>query len=216
MDAGLVPVLITEITGPDAKAEDKREDKERPATPTNATVHPVDPVIRMSPPQHLSGEEDGEDDLDSPPAADPYHELRQRLAEDAKVPRRLVIMRGLPGSGKTFLSKLIQGDSGVVCSADAYFQQEANGSGNYNFDASRIKEAHRHCKLQFEEALENKRELVIIDNTNVRAQDYSEYLTRGVECGYHCMVVGVRCESVEMAAMFAERCLHAVRRPRLV
>ena len=51
-----------------------------------------------------------------------------------------------------------------VCSADAYFQQEANGSGNYNFDASRIKEAHRHCKLQFEEALENKRELVIIDN----------------------------------------------------
>ena len=92
VDAGLVPVLITEITGP----EDKEDDKERPATPTNATVHPVDPVcpscllidhrpskvaehvihaprqvIRMSPPQHLSGDEDGEDDFERLPTIDP-------------------------------------------------------------------------------------------------------------------------------------------------
>ena len=79
-----------------------------------------------------------------------------------------------------------------VCSADAYFQQEANGSGNYNFDASRIKEAHRHCKLQFEEALENTRELIIIDNTNVRAQVRAVPVQAALSYAAGAQLVGVR------------------------
>ena len=56
----------------------------------------------------------------------------------------LYIVRGLPGSGKsTFAEKLVGADF-LVCEADKYFINK--DTGEYNFDPSKIKEAHKYCQ----------------------------------------------------------------------
>jgi tRNA uridine 5-carbamoylmethylation protein Kti12 len=64
--------------------------------------------------------------------------------------QKLYLIRGLPGSGKsTFaehLRSLLDSTRGVVTmqvEADHYFYDE---EGNYNFDASKLREAHEYCQ----------------------------------------------------------------------
>jgi len=55
----------------------------------------------------------------------------------------LYIVRGLPGSGKsTFAKKLVNADF-LVCEADKYFIDRE--TGEYKFDGSKIKDAHKYC-----------------------------------------------------------------------
>lgn len=56
----------------------------------------------------------------------------------------LYIVRGLPGSGKsTFAKKLVYSDF-LVCEADKYFLDKE--TGEYKFDGSKIKDAHKYCQ----------------------------------------------------------------------
>lgn len=56
----------------------------------------------------------------------------------------LYIVRGLPGSGKsTFAKKLVYSDF-LVCEADKYFIDKE--TGEYKFDGSKIKDAHKYCQ----------------------------------------------------------------------
>ena len=58
--------------------------------------------------------------------------------------KTLYIVRGLPGSGKsTFAKKLVSSDF-LVCEADKYFIDKE--TGEYKFDGSKIKDAHRYCQ----------------------------------------------------------------------
>lgn len=52
----------------------------------------------------------------------------------------LVLVRGLPGSGKTTFAKSLPG---VHISADDYFYDDA---GNYNFDPTKLGAAHNECQ----------------------------------------------------------------------
>jgi predicted kinase len=54
----------------------------------------------------------------------------------------LFLIRGLPGSGKTSFASAIWNDY-AVCEADKFFYDK---DGNYNFDGSKLKEAHAWCK----------------------------------------------------------------------
>lgn len=58
----------------------------------------------------------------------------------------LFLVRGLPGSGKTSLATHIWNEYAVV-EADKYFYDK---EGNYNYDPSKIKDAHAWCKNQVE------------------------------------------------------------------
>jgi predicted kinase len=58
----------------------------------------------------------------------------------------LFLVRGLPGSGKTSFASAIWNDY-AVCEADKFFYDK---EGNYNFDPSKLKEAHTWCKNQVE------------------------------------------------------------------
>jgi broad-specificity NMP kinase len=63
----------------------------------------------------------------------------------------LIILRGLPGSGKSTLAKSLAGGSGSdYFEADQYFVDD---EGNYNFDASKLRQAHQWCKDQVEFAM---------------------------------------------------------------
>ena len=55
----------------------------------------------------------------------------------------LYIVRGLPGSGKSTFARKLVGSDFLVCEADKYFIDKE--TGEYKFDGSKIKDAHRYC-----------------------------------------------------------------------
>uniref|UniRef100_M3Y408 NEDD4 binding protein 2 n=1 Tax=Mustela putorius furo TaxID=9669 RepID=M3Y408_MUSPF len=87
----------------------------------------------------------------------------------------LVLLRGLPGSGKSFLARTLQEDnpSGVILSTDDYFYI----NGQYQFDVKYLGEAHEWNQNRAKEAFEKKVSPVIIDNTNLQAWEMKPYVS---------------------------------------
>ena len=56
--------------------------------------------------------------------------------------KKLYIVRGLPGSGKSTFAEALVGHDFLVCEADKYFMVD----GEYKFDGSKLKEAHESCR----------------------------------------------------------------------
>lgn len=97
----------------------------------------------------------------------------------------LIIIRGIPGSGKTTLArKLKTTNNALIFEADQYFTQ----SGEYNFDASKLKEAHNWCQMQVNQHLQNG-ENVIVSNTFVKKWEMEAYLNMAKTVGCHVTVI---------------------------
>lgn len=96
---------------------------------------------------------------------------------------RLVIMRGLPGSGKTTRAREIAaGEPGaLICSADEFWWTD---SGRYAFDGGRYSEAHEHCRSRVATALRLGTPLIVVDNTHVRWLEVEIYRWMGMVAGY--------------------------------
>ena len=66
----------------------------------------------------------------------------------------LILLRGLPGSGKSTLAKIIlqlrSTDEPEVLSADDFFEDK---EGEYNFDPTKLKEAHNYCQFRCSESM---------------------------------------------------------------
>lgn len=62
------------------------------------------------------------------------------------IPKVLTLVRGLPGSGKSTFANFVWNDY-AICEADKFFYDK---EGNYNFDASKLKEAHEWCRNEVE------------------------------------------------------------------
>lgn len=103
----------------------------------------------------------------------------------------LYIMRGLPGSGKSFLAKLIAeaySDNDVaICSADHYFINKETGV--YEFNCEKLWQAHQYCQYKFSSAIASKKKCVIIDNTNVTKKEVNYYKHKGEAAGYTVVTV---------------------------
>jgi predicted kinase len=81
----------------------------------------------------------------------------------------LILIRGMPGSGKSTLANLFP-----PCyhfEADQYF---IDPEGNYNFDGSKIKEAHSWCQRETEEQI-SKGNDVIVSNTFTTKRELKPY-----------------------------------------
>ncbi|XP_055981555.1 NEDD4-binding protein 2 [Sorex fumeus] len=86
----------------------------------------------------------------------------------------LVLLRGLPGSGKSVLARTLQEDNpnGVILSTDDYFFI----NGQYQFDVKYLGEAHEWNQNRAKEAFEKKVSPIIIDNTNLQAWEMKPYV----------------------------------------
>lgn len=99
--------------------------------------------------------------------------------------KTLILLRGLPGSGKTTLGYAI----GVVpLSADDYFYDE---SGNYNFDASKLRAAHNWCRLRTEQQMEDGVDTIVVANTFTQKWEMDGYYELANQYGYrvHSVIV---------------------------
>jgi len=95
--------------------------------------------------------------------------------------KKLVIMRGLPGSGKSTHAKEITRNGGVIFSCDDYFKDEA---GNYIYERSKLKDSHIWNQKRATDAMIAGVDLIVIDNTNVRKWEAKPYVKMAVECHY--------------------------------
>lgn len=93
----------------------------------------------------------------------------------------VIIMRGVPGSGKSTKAKKLAGETGVICSADDFF---INEEGKYVFDYTKISNAHEECRNKCKNAMEQGADRIVIDNTNIRKIDYYAYIQLALNSGY--------------------------------
>lgn len=82
----------------------------------------------------------------------------------------LVIIRGLPGSGKSTLGKKFVALGFVAVEADSYFIN----SGQYVFNPSLLKDAHQWCYEAVRSALRDNP--VVVCNTFSRIWEMQKYL----------------------------------------
>ncbi len=74
----------------------------------------------------------------------------------------LIILRGLPGSGKTTLANLLSENKWPVFSIDSYFIDPVTKEYNFQFDKNHL--AYKNCEEQTNVAMQNKIEKIFIDN----------------------------------------------------
>lgn len=91
--------------------------------------------------------------------------------------KSLILLRGIPGSGKSTLSKII---GGVHFEADMYFVRD----GVYQFDANKIKDAHNWCAIQCQKAMCDNFPKIVISNTFTQEWEMEVYYNLAKENGY--------------------------------
>jgi uridine kinase len=90
-----------------------------------------------------------------------------------------IIVRGVSGVGKTTFANIVA-EPKVVCTADDYFEQD----GKYNFDPTKLGEAHKQSMNRFDQALMNPAvKNIVVANTNVKPTDYRYYVDKANEAG---------------------------------
>jgi predicted kinase len=100
----------------------------------------------------------------------------------------LFIIRGVSGSGKSTFAKKIVGHDFLVCEADKYFIDKE--TGEYKFDFSKIKDAHKFCQDTVETYMKDSlvndqfyREIAVA-NTFTQEWEMEPYFKLAKEYGY--------------------------------
>jgi len=101
---------------------------------------------------------------------------------------KLVLLRGLPGAGKSTFANIISGGAGYAhFEADMYFTKD----GEYKFDPLQIKMAHNWCMIQTEKAMADDTAIVIVSNTFTQEWEMEFYYEKAEYYGYqvHSIIV---------------------------
>ena len=100
--------------------------------------------------------------------------------------KKLYIVRGLPGSGKSTFAEALVGSDFLVCEADKYFIVD----GEYKFDATKLRQAHEWCKNRVETYMEDSlvndqfyREIAV-SNTFTQEWEMEAYYKLAEQYGY--------------------------------
>jgi predicted kinase len=103
--------------------------------------------------------------------------------------KSLIILRGLPGSGKTALAKLLsEAGKYPVFAIDDYF---TDASGNYTFRFEDNFKAYEFCRSRTEEAMKAGDEKIFLDNVFSLEWEMEPYFKLASEYAYQVHVVTV-------------------------
>jgi len=91
--------------------------------------------------------------------------------------KELFLLRGLPGSGKSTLAESLGGSH---MEADKYFTYE----GKYEFDVTKLKDAHDWCQNAVRVFMENKNKRVVVSNTFTQEWEMQPYFDLAEKHGY--------------------------------
>ena len=100
--------------------------------------------------------------------------------------KKLYIVRGLPGSGKSTFAEALVGSDFLVCEADKYFIVD----GEYKFDGTKLKQAHEWCRNRVETYMKDSlvndqfyREIAV-SNTFTQEWEMESYYKLAEQYGY--------------------------------
>ncbi|MGS0688981.1 AAA family ATPase [Shewanella sp. 0m-4] len=114
------------------------------------------------------------------------------MKQDTDVGGIAIIMRGLPGSGKSYwveqyvksLPKCDDSGSVKVCSTDEFFYLD----GEYHFNPKQLSKYHQLNLTRFIHAIANKIPVVICDNTNMALWEFEGYYAAAKAEGYQVQI----------------------------
>jgi len=98
----------------------------------------------------------------------------------------LFLVRGLPGSGKSTFATHIWNEYSV-CEADKFFYDK---QGNYNFDSTKIRDAHAWCKNEVETRMKDHQinqqyyPEIAVSNTFTQEWEMEDYYKLAEKYGY--------------------------------
>jgi predicted kinase len=101
---------------------------------------------------------------------------------------KVFILVGVSGSGKSTVAREL---GGVSVSADHYF---TDADGNYNFDPSKLSDAHAACLRQFLAHVQMRRAQVVVDNTNTTVAEIAPYAAIALAYGFELEILFVPCD----------------------
>ena len=91
--------------------------------------------------------------------------------------KELILLRGLPGSGKSTLARSL---GGMHMEADKYFMH----SGKYEFDASKLRDAHNWCQNAVRVGMETQGQKIVVSNTFTQEWEMDPYYKLAEQYGY--------------------------------
>jgi hypothetical protein len=113
----------------------------------------------------------------------------------------LILLRGIPGSGKSTLGDIILHCPGSntpdVLSADNFFIDD---KGNYNFDPTKLKQAHNECQLKCAERMKLQLSRIVVANTFTEKWEMDSYYEMAERYNYriHSVIVENRHNSTNI------------------
>ena len=104
----------------------------------------------------------------------------ERSAWRPDQPAMLLILRGLPGAGKSTFAKYLHKMYGFkIVEADAFMME----NGVYKFDPKKLGWAHNQCKEAVRQYL-MEGENIVVSNTSTQRWEMEPYITMGTEAHY--------------------------------
>lgn len=95
--------------------------------------------------------------------------------------KTLVVLRGVSGSGKSTVAKLLAEEQWPIYEADMFHYDD---QGNYNWNANNMGAAHAWCRNNVEWAMQRSIERIIVSNTSTTEKELNPYVALAEEFGY--------------------------------
>jgi hypothetical protein len=91
--------------------------------------------------------------------------------------KTLIIMRGLPWSGKSYRAEELAGEDGVIFSTDEYWYKiyKPEEPDKYTWNPRFIADAHKWNQLRTQRQIDLGNPLIIVDNTNTVRKELFPY-----------------------------------------
>jgi predicted kinase len=109
----------------------------------------------------------------------------------------VIILRGLPGSGKSIMVEKLSKDRKYkdvfICSSDHYFMKD----GQYKYNPDEIVNAHNYCMRRFLTELPRCHEVIFVDNTNIERWNFMGYVQVAQALGCTVEIVEIKRDITE-------------------
>ena len=125
--------------------------------------------------------------------------------------RKLFILRGLPGSGKSDKAKELVGN-GVIHSTDEFHIK----NGKYVLDVENLGRFHYFNLIASIKSMQKGISPIIIDNTNVIASHCKKYVEAGKKYGYEIIIIEPNTTWAFDIEELTKRNIHGVSRDTII